>query len=68
MPQVFKLNVKSLEMIVPFIFIRAGGVVQSLRWDPSGSRVAATFADSALVAVFAAAVSGAALSSLTPVG
>ena len=48
--------------------IRAGGVVQSLRWDLSGSRVAATFADSALVAVFAAAVSGSALASLTPVG
>merc|ERR1719188_1513674 len=46
----------------------AGGIVQSLRWDPSGSRVAATFVDSALVAVFASAVSGAALASLTPIG
>ena len=51
----------------PTLF-RAGGIVQSLRWDPSGSRVAATFADSALVAVFASAVSGAALASLTPIG
>ena len=54
-------------MFLNFPF-RAGGVVQSLRWDPTGSRVAATFVDSALVAIFASAVSVAALSSLTPIG
>ncbi len=42
--------------------------MQSLRWDPTGERLCATFADSALVAVFAAAIAPGQSLSLTPIG
>ena len=43
-----------------------GGIVQCLRWDPSGERLAVSFRDSPVIAIFATSLRPSL--SLTPIG